>query len=145
MNTHTHTVNTYLGRHLCCGSQGAVGGSVPCSRVSPQSWYWGWRERLTFTPPTYNSCRPETWTHTFGYESDSLTIRPRLPLFCLLKKKLINLKARKPWPFNLIYIFKPLYSWHKVKYYNDNSVTTNIYDKKRQCMLSNLQTLTNQE
>ncbi len=23
----------------CCGTQGAVGGSVPCSRVSPQSWY----------------------------------------------------------------------------------------------------------
>ncbi len=23
----------------CCGAQGAVGGSVPCSRVSPESWY----------------------------------------------------------------------------------------------------------
>ncbi len=22
----------------CCGARGAVGGSVPCSRVSPQSW-----------------------------------------------------------------------------------------------------------
>ncbi len=22
----------------CCGTRGAVGGSVPCSRVSPQSW-----------------------------------------------------------------------------------------------------------
>ncbi len=37
---------------------GTVGGSVPCSKA-PQSWYWGWRERCTFTPPTYNSCR--TW------------------------------------------------------------------------------------
>ncbi len=39
----------------------AVGGLVPCSRA-PQSWYWGWREHCTYTPPTYNSCRPETRT-----------------------------------------------------------------------------------
>ncbi len=47
---------------------------------APQSWYWGWRERCTFTPPTYNSCR--TWvsnSQPLDYESDSLTIRPRLP------------------------------------------------------------------
>ncbi len=48
---------------------------VPCSRA-PQSWYWGWREHCTFTPPTYNSRRPET--QTFDYESDSLATRPRL-------------------------------------------------------------------
>ncbi len=62
VNTHTHTVWTHpeqWGSHLCCGARGAVGGSVPCSRA-PQSWYWGWRERCTFTPPTYNSCRPKT-------------------------------------------------------------------------------------
>ncbi len=41
----------------CCGSQGAVASSVPCSKVSPQSWYWRWRERSLFTPPTDNSCR----------------------------------------------------------------------------------------
>ncbi len=68
-----------MGSHLCCGARGAVGGSVPCSRA-PQSWYWGWRERSTFTPPTYNSCR--TWdsnSQPLGYESNPLTIRPRLP------------------------------------------------------------------
>ncbi len=68
-----------MGSHLCCGARGAVGGSVPCSRA-PQSWYWGWRERCT--PPTYNSCR--TWdsnSQPLGYESNSLTIRPRLPQF----------------------------------------------------------------
>ncbi len=40
----------------------------------------GGRERCTFTPPTYNSCW--TWdlnSQPLGYESDSLTIRPRLP------------------------------------------------------------------
>ncbi len=63
-----------------CGARGAVGGSVPCSRVSPQSWYWRWREHLLFTPPTYNPCR--TWESNrqpLGYKSNSLTIRPRLP------------------------------------------------------------------
>ncbi len=38
---HTHREHTpgAVGSHLCCGARGAVGGSVPCSRVSPQSWY----------------------------------------------------------------------------------------------------------
>ncbi len=64
-----------------CSARGAVGGSVPCSRVSPQSWYWRWREHLLFTPPTDNPCR--TWESNrqpLGYKSNSLTIRPRLPL-----------------------------------------------------------------
>ncbi len=63
-----------------CSARGAVGGSVPCSRVSPQSWYWRWREHLLFTPPTDNPCR--TWESNLqplGYKSNSLTIRPRLP------------------------------------------------------------------
>ncbi len=63
-----------------CGARGAVGGSVPCSRVSPQSWYWRWREHLLFTPPTDNPCR--TWESNLqplGYKSNSLTIGPRLP------------------------------------------------------------------
>ncbi len=58
---------------------GAVG-LVPCSRVSHQSWFWGWREDWTFTPPTYNPCR--TWDSNpqpLGDKSDSLPIRPRLP------------------------------------------------------------------
>ncbi len=32
----THTPGAVGSRH--CGARGAVGGSVPCSRVSPQSW-----------------------------------------------------------------------------------------------------------
>ncbi len=52
--THTHREHTpgAVGSHLCCGTRGAVGGSVPCSRA-PQSWYWGWRECCTFTPPFF--------------------------------------------------------------------------------------------
>ncbi len=66
---HTHGA---VGSHLCCGARGAVRGSVPCSRVSPQSWYWRWRECCTFTPPTYNSCRPETRTHNLSITSPTL-------------------------------------------------------------------------
>ncbi len=63
----THTaVNTHR-EH----TPGAVGGSVPCSRA-PQSWYWGWREHCTFTPPTYNSCRPETQTRNLSITSPTL-------------------------------------------------------------------------
>ncbi len=79
---HTHREHTpgAVGRHLCCSARGAVGGSVSCSRA-PQSWYWGWRESAVHSlPPTYNSCRPETRTRNLlDYESNSLTIRPRLP------------------------------------------------------------------
>ncbi len=73
----THTWSSW---QPYCGARGAVGRSVPCSRVSPQSWYWRWREHLLFTPPTDNPCR--TWESNrqpLGYKSNSLTIRPRLP------------------------------------------------------------------
>ncbi len=86
------------------GARGAVGGSVPCSRVSPQSWYWRWREHLLFTPPTDNPCR--TWESNrqpLGYKSNSLTIRPRLPLETYLKKK------HKP---NLYIWFQQLSQYH---------------------------------
>ncbi len=52
-HTHTHTPWTHTqssGQPYCCDARGAVGGLVPCSRVSPQSWYWGWRECWLFTP-----------------------------------------------------------------------------------------------
>ncbi len=71
--THTHREHTpgAVGSHLCCGARGAVGGSVPCSSA-PQSWYWRRRERCTFTPPTYNPCRPETQTRKLWITSPTL-------------------------------------------------------------------------
>ncbi len=48
---HTHTPWTHTrgsGQLFMLWRRGAVEGSVPCSRA-PQSWYWGWRERWTFT------------------------------------------------------------------------------------------------
>ncbi len=47
----------------CCDARGAVGGSVPCSSVSRQSW----------TIPAGAEIR------TSGNKSDALSIRPRLP------------------------------------------------------------------
>ncbi len=41
-NAHTHTPWTHTrssGQPYCCSTRGAVGGLVPCSSVSPQSWY----------------------------------------------------------------------------------------------------------
>ncbi len=70
---HTHCEHTpgAVGSHLCCGARGAVGSSVPCSRA-PQSWYWEWRERCTFTPPSYNSCWPESRTRNLWVMSPTL-------------------------------------------------------------------------
>ncbi len=50
------------------------------SRVSPQSWYWGWKRAL-FTPAsTYNPWRyRDSNPQPLGYKSNSLTIRERLP------------------------------------------------------------------
>ncbi len=66
-----HTLGAVGSRH--CGARGAVGGSVPCSRVSPQSW----------TIPAGAEIRKPP---TSGYKSDALSIRtmtapsaPRLP------------------------------------------------------------------
>ncbi len=55
-----HTPGAVDSQH--CGTRGAVGGSVPCSRVSPQSWP-----------------EPRFKLTTSDYKSDTLSIRPRLP------------------------------------------------------------------
>ncbi len=73
--------HTWSSGQPCCGARGAV----PCSRVSPQSWYWRWREHLFSLSPTDNTCR--TWESNLqplGYKSNSLTIRPRLPLWVMI-------------------------------------------------------------
>ncbi len=78
-HTHTHTTGA-AGSHIAAEPGSSWGFGVLLKGTS--SWYWGWIERCTFTPPTYNSCR--TWDSNlqpFDYESGSLTIRPRLPPF----------------------------------------------------------------
>ncbi len=97
--THTHTVNTHSGSQW-----GAVGGSVPCSRVSPQSWYWRWRggesAGYSLPPPATDNCW-RTWDSNpqpSGYKSDSLSIRPRLPphIWYIIGVGLAKSLARRP-------------------------------------------------
>ncbi len=77
--THPKWTHTRSSGQPCYSAWGAVGGSVPCSRT-PQSWYWGWRARCTFTPSAYNPWTGDSNPQPLDYKSDSLTIRPRLPL-----------------------------------------------------------------
>ncbi len=58
-----HTLGAVGSRHCC--ARGAVGGSVPCSRVSPQSW----------TIPAGAKIQTPT---TSNYKSNALSTRPRL-------------------------------------------------------------------
>ncbi len=69
----THTaVNTHLEQWAAIYA--AAPEEVPCSSA-PQSWYWGWRERCTFTPSTYNPCRTgDSNSQPLGHESDSLPL-----------------------------------------------------------------------
>ncbi len=86
VNTHTPWTHTRSsGQPLMLRRPGSSWG------FGALSWYWRWRERCTFTPPTYNSCR--TWdsnSQPLGYESDSLTIRPRLPHYFVSCSSSIN-------------------------------------------------------
>ncbi len=80
--THTHREHTpgAVGSHLCCGTGEQLWVQFLAQGSHLSRGIEGGRERCTFTPPTYNSCW--TWdlnSQPLGYESDSLTIRPRLP------------------------------------------------------------------
>ncbi len=63
---HTHTA---VNKHTPRTHTQSIG--QPCWYLA-QSWYWGWRKRCTFTPHTYNSCRPETRTHNLSITSPNL-------------------------------------------------------------------------
>ncbi len=79
--THPKCTHTAVNTHTCCGARGAVWGSVPCSRA-PQSWYWGWRESAVHSLPHRQFLPARDFLR--DYESDSLTIRSRLPQIVLV-------------------------------------------------------------
>ncbi len=88
-HTHTHREHTTgaVGSHLCCDARAAVGGSVPCSRA-PQSWYWRWKRALYIHSPHLQFLLAwDSNPQPLGYESNFLTIRPRLPLFNVMHEK----------------------------------------------------------
>ncbi len=68
------------------------------------SWYWGWRERSTFTISTYNSCRPETRTHNLSIMSPTLPLGHDFPK-SLMPPYWIKVFISDPKPFssNLFY------------------------------------------
>ncbi len=74
-----------MGSHLCCGTRGAVGGLVPCSRA-PRLGIDGGERALYIHSPHLQFLLPRDLnSQPFDYESDSLIIRPRPPqLVCLL-------------------------------------------------------------
>ncbi len=74
---HTHTVNTQFS-HLCCGARGAVGVRCLAQGHLSRGIDGGESAGYSLPPPTIPA-GPETRTQPLGYESDSLTIRPRLP------------------------------------------------------------------
>ncbi len=73
VHTHTHTHSSSgppMLRRL-----GSGWGSVPCSRVSPQLWYWRWREHSLFTPPHWLFLPdPRFEPTTSGYNALSIRI-----------------------------------------------------------------------
>ncbi len=79
MHTHREHTPGAVGRHLCCGARGAVGGSVPCSRSHLSRGIEGGESAVHSLPPPTIPAR--TWdsnSQPFNHESDSLNIRPRL-------------------------------------------------------------------
>ncbi len=71
--THTHTHSSSGQPMLRC--LGSGWGSVPCSRVSPQLWYWRWREHSLFTPPHWLFLPdPRFEPTTSGYNALSIRI-----------------------------------------------------------------------
>ncbi len=71
VHTHTHTVTTHPEQWA---ARGAVGGSVPCSRVlRVERELYIHSPHLQFLPARDSNPQP------LAYESDSLTIKPRLP------------------------------------------------------------------
>ncbi len=69
-----------MGSHIFCwGARGADGGFEACSRVSPQSWYWGWRRTLVIHSPTIPCQTWDSNQQLSGYKSDSLSIRDSNP------------------------------------------------------------------
>ncbi len=81
VNTHTHTEQ-----------RGAVGGSMSCSRA-PQSWYWRWSERFTFTPPT--GPRLEPLGHDFP---STYTVWTKvLTFYSLEQKKALSKLWQQRW------------------------------------------------
>ncbi len=81
---HTNREHTpgAVGSHLCCGSRGAVGGSVPCSKALRHGIV-GEESAVHSLPPPTIPGGPKLELATFQLWVWHSTIRPRLPLVLL--------------------------------------------------------------
>ncbi len=74
--THTRNLFSAFNPSKCIHSSDhtlrAVGGLVPCSRVSPQSWYWGGESARHSLPPPTIPAGPETRTRDLWVTSPAL-------------------------------------------------------------------------
>ncbi len=76
----THTMNTHPEQWTAINAEAPgeqLRGLVPCSKA-PQSWYWRWK-RVLYYPHLQFLLARDSNSQPLDYESDSLTIRPRLP------------------------------------------------------------------
>ncbi len=144
--THPKWTHTRSSGQPCYSARGAVGGSVSCSRT-PQSLYWRRKEHWLFTPPTYNPCR--TWDSNpqpLDYESDSLTIRPRLPTngkswwlsddYLMIISRCIGLSLdimHIIWRFDLLPFFPPQVS--KIAAYAYSAISQIKVDAKEELVV----------
>ncbi len=112
VNTHTHRVHTpgAVGSQ-CYRARRAVEGLVPCSNISPQSWYWGWREHWLFTPIS----KWLDWTKCFGFRG----IKKKKEWICIIVRWLCPHTAKTHLYANKD-ILHPMSSL-KLIYYNLNS------------------------
>ncbi len=76
-HTHTHTHGA-VGSPSCCGTQGAVGGLMPCSRASRHGIEGGESAVHSLPSPTIPA-GPRLKLTTFQLRVRLSTIRPRLP------------------------------------------------------------------
>ncbi len=81
-NSSEHTPGA-AGSHLCCGTRGAVGGSVPCSRA-PHRGIEGGQSAVHSLPQLHLLLAWDLNLQPFDYETGYLTIRPRLPLWYVI-------------------------------------------------------------
>ncbi len=79
-HTLTHTPGA-VGSHLCCDARGSSWGSGALLKGLTSVVVLRMERALDIHSPTYNPC--QTWDSNpqpLGYKSDSLTIRPWLPI-----------------------------------------------------------------
>ncbi len=121
VNTHTHREHTpgAVGSHIAAAPEGAVGGSCLAQGSHLSRGIEGGSERWSFTPPLIPAGPSR-------YKSESLTIRPWLPLYCLSYccKWYLHGTPRYFYKYdNITMLHVQNVTWHQLFYNSYNSST----------------------